>query len=102
MTLEQARALPELENGAGVYFLWRGEELLYVGASTDCSQRIARHMQTQRYGKLAVYDRKNIPFDRGTILKADRRQCFEMEEDFIRRFEPPYNVPGSWGHRWCG
>lgn len=102
MTLDDARKLPEACKGAAVYFLWRGDELLYIGASTNVGERIPRLWRDNLYGKLHQHRHKQIPFDRATALKADKREIFDIEQALINKFLPPMNEPGYAGHRWAG
>lgn len=65
----------------GVYFLWRDEELLYIGQTFLFGQRIGKHEFDAR-----------IPFTRCTfIVCADKYLRVDLEAAYIRAHRPPYN-----------
>lgn len=102
-TLSSARALPdEVASGAGVYFLWRGDELLYIGSSvTHVMDRVAQQVRYRRYGRGTQDHWRRIPFDRYTILSCDRDDAREIELALLEKFgRPEFNngaVPGDPG-----
>ncbi len=64
LSLDAMRVLPEAtEQDSGLYFLWLGESLQYIGKSKYLQQRV----QFQREGKV-------IPFDRHSCLVPIPRQ----------------------------
>ncbi len=74
-----------------LYFLWAGEDLLYIGASTQVSHRISRHIRDRNYR--SAQSGVPIPFDRYTCLATpDRRKMWELEIEYQRAFDPPYNI----------
>lgn len=101
--LEVMRILPAAEEyDSGVYFLWSGNELLYVGKSRNLGQREYYQQTVNRY----------FPFQQSTTAKyipADLMTCLivesgiecsprldgklkELERAYIATYEPPYNV----------
>lgn len=96
LSLEELAALPEDEMGRGpcVYFLWRGQELLYIGATTQRGIRIPRHWREQRYGYSSSGIGATIPFDRVTFLNCQREALWDLEHAYQTRYEAPYNVYG--------
>jgi len=99
-TLEEARKLPEEGGGVAVYFMWRGDELLYIGGSRQVSQRIDQHHRTRRYGELHAYARKFIPFDRVTIFKCEMRELYDLETTLTKRFQPSLCDREDGGNKW--
>jgi len=106
LTLEEARALPETARGKGIYFLWDGDDLLYIGASTQVMERIDRQAQFRDFGHMStsnyVQAKPHIPFNRATILKCDTVTAMaELEKTLIKRWWPPYNDRADDGDmRW--
>lgn len=103
LDLEQASKLPEPGIGRAVYFLWRDDveanetELLYIGASTQVSERVVRQAQFRDFGHLstsvAALSRPRIPFNRATALHVTTtvQDMAAIERALIRRFWPPWN-----------
>ena len=105
--LDRMRSLPSpmicvgaAHSRAGVYFLWFGPALLYVGQSRCVVSRIYQHEAARdglRTGKV-------IPFDRVTFLdltdcdwlstEREREALDVVELAYIRRYRPPYNIKG--------
>lgn len=70
-----------------VYFLWKDDELLYIGATTQACDRIARHIRDRNYRAV------DMPFNRYTFLETpDRRRLWELEIAYQRKYDPPHNV----------
>lgn len=106
--LEELRALPEAEEyQAGIYFLWDGDELLYIGRSRNLPDRIQRLTQTRRCSPL--YENaahKAVPFDRHTALVLAEGMYVEPgldgllqthERAYINHYLPPYNIDRASG-----
>lgn len=94
LDLESLRKLPsdvmEVEQTC-LYFLWGGEELLYVGATTQACDRIARHIRDRNYRN--AQSGRPIPFDRYTFLaEPDRLKLWPLETEYQTFYDPPYNV----------
>lgn len=91
VTLDELRALPELVGGAAVYFLWGGDELLYIGASRMAFERVARHGRERDYGHNQLNYKVRVPFDRHTMLKCDPSVVWQIEAALLNRFQPSFN-----------
>lgn len=94
LDLEALRALPgdpmEIDDPC-IYFLWLGADLLYVGATTQACDRIARHIRDRN--RRSAQSGSPVPFDRYTFLVVpDRRQLWEIESAYQHFYDPPYNV----------
>lgn len=81
MPLDQLRGLGVIGDRPGIYFLWRGPELLYVGQSIHVETRLADH---RRHGF--------VQWERYTAMRAETRQLEQIERDYIRAYGPPYNT----------
>lgn len=100
LTMREAFELPEPDNGAGVYFLWYKQSLVYIGASRGMSDRINRHWRTRRYGELNVVNRKYLTWDKETALKCPIYEASDIESALIKRFEPGMAQWADGGNRW--
>jgi hypothetical protein len=65
---------------SGVYFLFLGEQLQYIGQTTIARERLKQH----RNGGL-------IPFDDWHFLPAVWKDLGVIEELYIREYDPPFN-----------
>lgn len=94
LDLEALRKLPDDAMAAddiSLYFLWKDDELLYVGASTQVADRVARHVRDRRYrsAQSGVF----IDFNRATFLAVpDRRELWPLESAYQHQYDPPCNV----------
>lgn len=94
LDIEALRKLPDdvmVVDEQCVYFLWKGDELLYVGASGEVSHRIGRHIRDRRFrsAQSGVF----IDFNRTTFLEVpDRRQLWEIESAYQHQYNPPCNT----------
>lgn len=79
--------------GPCVYFLWKGPELLYIGATTDRGTRITRHYREKRYAYSTAGIEKPIPFDRVTFFNCTREELWDLEHAYQTLYQAPYN---SW------
>lgn len=67
---------------AGVYFLYLGEELVYVGEGWNCLLRVAEHTRRDA----------NKAFDRWNFIPVDGRQERKtLERSLRRQHRPRYN-----------
>jgi len=73
--------------GSGVYFLWRGNELLYVGQALNVRDRVTSHIRARRGFRIA----KKIPFDRCTFILCRQAQLIALEAKYILRHRPEFN-----------
>lgn len=107
LPLEELRKLPEAEQyDSGIYFLWGGDELLYIGKSRTILDRIQRLTQARRAGVLYAASHKNVPFDRYTALVLETGMFASPELDaklrlheraYINAYQPPYNIDRASG-----
>jgi hypothetical protein len=72
-----------LPNGAGIYFLFLGRELQYVGQSKSLMSRIGQHMYEER-----------IAFDSVSWLSCDVGELNRLESAHIRILRPAMNQRG--------
>jgi hypothetical protein len=79
---DELRELPRhAHRCGGVYFLWRDQDLLYVGHTWLFGQRIGSHEFAGR-----------IPFTWCTFIVCDDKVAREdLEAAYIRAYRPPYN-----------
>lgn len=94
-TLDELRALPEeVERGygCGVYFLWDGDELVYVGGSKDMNNRRYIHHVAYKYSPLGGTTYHNIvKHTRCTMLSLPRETFREIERQYIWHYCPRDN-----------
>lgn len=103
LPLEDLRKLPEAGDcDSGVYFLWIGNELQYIGMSTNVGERLTKQMNTNKFARLRFsFAMKQIPFERHTCLimhsgvvmpPGMRNRLIEIEHAYIEHYWPPMNV----------
>ncbi len=97
LSLEELRTLPEAKPfEGGLYFLWRGDELLWIGKTNHILERINRQVRNRVYDKFQVGQR-GIPFDRYTCLVIDAEPSRlpalmqDMERAYLMHYDTPYN-----------
>jgi hypothetical protein len=83
--IPQASGLSQLPTSrvSGIYFLWRKEQIVYVGQSRNITQRIADHIQE---GKKRFDGMSYIAVE---VIRLDR-----VERYFIETLLPQYNRCG--------
>lgn len=111
LTLNELRSLPNAESGcSGVYFLWLGDALQYIGQSMVIGTRIGQHYQNYRYGWTRSRPVAQINFDHQTMIELDTRNYFEDDEElkrlrkemleteaiYVNAYRTPFN---NWPHR---
>lgn len=74
------RARHVLRNACGLYFLWFGPRLMYIGRSVNIGYRVQKHDLVDEKG-----------FTHVTWLPVDRQDHVEVERAYIHRYWPPYN-----------
>ena len=77
--------------GSVVYFLYAGDELLYIGQSTNFRRRVRLHRQ--RFFKEA--ELVGNPKMEHIVFKAfavPEERLDEVEKFYIQKYLPPYNV----------
>lgn len=96
LPLDMLRALPtgEPPDSGGVYFLWRGPQLLYVGLTRYLGERLFQH----RMARDGMRAGKPIPFTRYTFKEMPDSEIEGFESDYILSYMPPYNdkIPNCW------
>jgi hypothetical protein len=65
----------------GVYFLFCGKELIYIGKSRRCHERVLTHTKEGR-----------IPFDRFVVLPIEERWLDGVEAFLISEMKPSFNI----------
>lgn len=82
LPLDQLRGLPVItvsdDDKTGVYFLWLGPRLLYVGQSVEIALRVNRHLKDKR-------------FTHATWLVVAPECLRRYEAGYVWRYGPPYN-----------
>lgn len=68
--------------GSGVYFLWENEELVYIGQSENCVNRIIQHKNST--------DKKG--FTHASVFHMQIDTSKHLERILIKHFKPKYNV----------
>lgn len=92
LPLDQLRAMGDTAGAApGIYFLWRGPQLLYIGASKNVAWRIGWHA-LKREG-MQNPTGSEMPFDRATSFAMAMVPARVLERDYIHVYLPPYNCP---------
>lgn len=74
----------EFERIGGVYVLYHGRKVVYVGQSRNILARIAAHV-TRSKMTFTAYRYIDVPLDHRTV----------MEMELIRRYQPKYNIVGK-------
>lgn len=67
-----------------VYFLYRGDDLVYIGQSHDVFSRISIHLKDE-----------NKIFDKFAILPIANHELQDVEYSNIRHYKPEYNQQGK-------
>jgi len=108
LTLDELRALPEAEEyDGGVYFLWRANDLQYIGRSSHILDRLTWQSTVNRMDTLMTSRHVAIPFDRHTCivlergyLKQPRTELLmkDYERLYIGTYPTPYNDPSFLGY----
>lgn len=92
LTLEQLRALPDDTLGAGVYFLWKNDDLLYIGAARRVRDRLARQIQLRNQGRSCLTGKPQIQFNKYTVLGLPTvAETAAVEKALIEKWDPPEN-----------
>lgn len=80
LSLEALAALPSTP-GCGLYFLWAGNEIQYIGRSVDIKRRVSTHRFMKR-----------VQFDRHTVLELPPQNLAIAEFAYVSKFKPPMNL----------
>jgi hypothetical protein len=103
LPIEELRRLPACDDfDGGVYFLWLGEALQYIGKSRQICNRLNHHQWARQYAATRSSGGKVIPYDRHTCLvvhsgrlfgdrKALDQKLNRLERLYIAAYRPPFN-----------
>lgn len=91
LPLDQLRSAGLRATGPGIYFLWRGPELVYIGQSLCVPDRLFQH-QRARDG---LASGKRMQFIRATSIPCAATDLTEIEYEYICTYGPPFN------DKWC-
>jgi len=107
LPLEELARLPEAEEfDAGVYFLWQGKSLVYIGKSRNICDRLHRQAQVNRFAVFRMSRCKAIPHERHTALVLEKGQFAspgldstlkQYERAYIAHYLPEFNHPDENG-----
>lgn len=83
LALDQLRGLPEVtdQGECGVYFLWNGPRLIYVGMSQTVAVRVGQQKMEK-------------PHTRATFERVSWRCVAQYEKKYIWHYGPPLNIMG--------
>jgi hypothetical protein len=84
---DQLRGMGNDVRGSGIYFLWFGAELVYVGQSVDVQGRLRRHKDCWD-GRVPG---KAMQFTRATSVRCSPETLTEIEYEYICTYGPPFN-----------
>jgi hypothetical protein len=86
LEIDQLRGLPRAHcstHDSGVYFLWDGPRLVYIGKANCVHDRLAAHRRNRVWFTHATYE-------------ALHQSCaLWCESQYIRRYRPPLNMQGK-------
>lgn len=83
LSIAEIERLPtptERLTASGIYFLWRGDDLIYIGSSENVHQRITGHINTGE-----------SEFTAATFLAVPSPWHLALEALYIRKFRPRLN-----------
>lgn len=89
MPLDMLRAIGSVGSGPGIYFLWRGPALIYIGRSVNVPARLLAHDYA---GTWRNRGGKVIPWDRATAFACRRFDLEDVEKLYIRAYRPQFNA----------
>jgi hypothetical protein len=102
---EAIAGLPDDQDARGVYFLFDGDQLQYIGQSMCIGNRVTQHEQAYNFGIFRSVPTKQIKFDKVRSLVIDRRpfasqaeiaklrnRMLIVERAYIERYRPPFNT----------
>lgn len=70
-------------NCSGIYFLFDGDELVYIGKGWNCLLRIAEHTRKDSNKKFTSWEYLHI---------EDKTEYSRLEKKLIKLYSPKYNV----------
>lgn len=106
LSIAELRSLPEAkELEGGIYFLWIGDDLQYIGKSKHIVERISLQDYANQFHTLrASKSPKPIPYDRHTCLVLGTGRIIDeglaarltaYERAYIAHYTPPMNHIGQ-------
>jgi hypothetical protein len=92
LEMDDIRKLPSDYEGikSCIYFLWKGDDLQYIGGTRNIWTRMHAHSQSLRYGS-PFQTKTVVPYDRVTCLACTPDEVFDLEPAYLQKFETPYN-----------
>lgn len=107
LPLEELSKLPQAEEyDAGIYFLWDGPALVYIGKSTHICERMMRQQRINQNHVFYTGRHRVIPHDRHTALVLEkgmfispelRPKLMVYERAYIAHYLPAFNHPDDNG-----
>lgn len=76
-----SKKIPKNSNNSIIYFLIKEDRIVYVGKSINGISRIINHIQDN-----------DKDFDSYYFVKVDKMELDFLEEQYIREFNPYYNI----------
>lgn len=97
LSLDELRALPEVSDGRGVYFLWLGDALQYIGRTLRLKRRMYEHRIPSAAGNIQRgyvidFDRATHIYMDGDCRKEIEQKLIALEAQYLHRYTPPCNV----------
>lgn len=88
MPLDALRSLPSAApRESGLYFMWRGPQLLYIGYSAD----LGRRMDTHRRVRIGLCSGRKYPYTHYTCMQRKLAGLEALEYRYIQAYQPPFN-----------
>lgn len=84
----RGRSIP-IDDGVKIYFLFRGDEIVYIGQSASLLQRISTHSFCK--------DNKK-DFDSVAVISSDKEHVKAEERAYINYHKPEYNKTNKQPH----
>lgn len=86
--LDMLRGLPRATtdtDASGIYFMWWGPTLTYIGKSVQIGYRLHQHRKASQ----------PKPFTHVTYLESDSDLIRDFESDYVHRYSPPFNYTST-------
>lgn len=94
LSKEELSKLPDDGSGSGVYFLWAGDVINYIGSTKNLNYRIYMHRSSWRFRNMGGSYNVCVPHDRATCLNVDAGVMKDVEYQYIRELQPAFNKNG--------
>lgn len=75
----------DLPSKIGVYLIYEGEDLLYIGKAKNIQKRVSQHLKSD-----AIWKNRITKVD--YVLVETENEALETEKELIQRLKPHYNV----------